>query len=203
MSSSAKAIDFPASPVAIAIVSEIILPREPEPEPPEPTLTLSEHQAALDAAYRKGFQEANDLLVQQILDQRSEIAQLQDNIFKNLATQTEHLAHQISEILPDLVLEISRRVLAGHEPLRETVKAVVTETLAEIAPGSTDVEVWLHPKDLALVENIAAEFDQKYPGIKLSADPELAPGDCRAKSRFGTIDARVFTKLQNVAKSLK
>ncbi len=202
MNSSARAIDFSTVPVAIAIVSEIVEPVIEEP-PPEPTLTLSEHQAALDAAYRKGFQEANDLLVQQILDQRSEIAQLQDNIFKNLAAQTEGLAHQISEILPDLVLEISRRVLAGTEPPRETVKAVVAETLAEIAPGSTDVEVWLHPKDLALVENIATEFDQKYPGIKLSADSELIPGDCRAKSRFGTIDARVFTKLQNVAKSLK
>ena len=33
--------------------------------------------------------------------------------------------------------------------------------------------------------------------------PELLPGDCRARSRFGMIDARVFTKLQNVARSLK
>ena len=201
MKSPAKAIDFSTVPVAIAIVSEIA--EIPAPEPPEPTITLSEHQSALEASYRKGFQEANDLLVQQILDQRSEIAQLQDNIFKNLGLQTEALQHQVSEILPDLVLEISRRVLAGTEPPRDTVKAIVAETLAEISPGSTDVEVWLHPNDLALVNGIATEFDQKYPGIKLSADPELAPGDCRAKSRFGTIDARVFTKLQNVAKSLK
>jgi hypothetical protein len=31
-------------------------------------------------------------------------------------------------------------------------------------------------------------------GIKLTADPELTPGDCVAKSRFGMIDARIFTE---------
>jgi flagellar assembly protein FliH len=53
------------------------------------------------------------------------------------------------------------------------------------------------------VENIDQEFEQKYPAIKFSADSELTPGDCLAKSRFGTIDARVFTKLQNMGRSLK
>jgi flagellar assembly protein FliH len=65
------------------------------------------------------------------------------------------------------------------------------------------VELRLHPQDLALVRGVDAELEQKYPGIKLTAAPELTPGDCVAKSRFGMIDARVLTKLQNVAKSLK
>jgi flagellar assembly protein FliH len=54
-----------------------------------------------------------------------------------------------------------------------------------------------------LVKGVDAELEQKYPGIKMTADPELTPGDCLAKSRFGLIDARVLTKLQNVARSLK
>jgi flagellar assembly protein FliH len=54
-----------------------------------------------------------------------------------------------------------------------------------------------------LVQGVDAELEQKYPGIKLTTDPELTPGDCVAKSRFGMIDARVLTKLQNVARSLK
>jgi flagellar biosynthesis/type III secretory pathway protein FliH len=176
---------------------------EPPPEPPEVTISLAEHEAACDAAYRKGFQEANDALAKQIIDQRVEVAQLQDSLFQSIGKQAETLTNQVSEIVPDLAIEIVCRVLAGMKPDKEVVKGIVAETLAEIAPGSTDVEILLSPMDLALVEGLASEFDQKYPGIKLTADPELYPGDCRAKSRFGTIDARIFTKLQNVARSLK
>ncbi len=200
MSLLAKAIDFPAVPLAVAIVNG--LPPEPEPVP-EVRISLEEHEAACDAAYRRGFQEANELLTKQILDQRAEIAQLQDSLFQSLSKQSESLAHQVSEVLPDLVIEIAQRVLAGMKPDRAAVERLLSETLAEISSGSTDVEVFLNPSDLALVEGIANDYAHKYPGIKLTADPELGPGDCRAKSRFGMIDARVFTKLQNVARSLK
>lgn len=200
MSLSARSLDFSAIPVAIAIVDG--LPPEPAPEP-EIRVSLEEHEAACDASYRRGFQEANELLTQQILDQRAEIAQLQDSLFHTLAKEASALADQVSNVIPDLVVEISRRVLAGMTPDRPAIERILSETLAEIAPGSTDVEVFLNAADLALVEGIANDYAHKYPGIKLTADPELALGDCRAKSRFGTIDARVLTKLQNVARSLK
>ena len=64
------------------------------------------------------------------------------------------------------------------------------------------MEVMLSPTDLALISGVDKEFDQKYPGIRLSSDPELIPGDCRAKSRFGMIDARIFTKLHKFGRSL-
>jgi len=196
----ASSIDFTKAPIAIAIVDG--LPPEPE-VPPEVRVPLSEHEAACEDAFRQGFQAANDQLAQQILEQRAELAQLQDAVFISLSKQHESLAAQISESLPDLAIEIVQRVLAGMKPDRETVERVLAETLAEIAPGSTDVEVFLSTSDLELVGRLMKDYEHKYPGIKLTADPELLPGDCRAKSRFGMIDARVFTKLQNVARSLK
>lgn len=200
MNPQAKAIDFAAVPVAITIIQGMI----PELEQPVDTrVTLEEHESACQDAYNKGFQEATDALNNQIAEQRAEVAQLQDAVFKNLAAQSETLAHQVSNILPDLVLEITHRVLAGFKPDAETVRKIISETLAEVAPGSTEVEIKLHPQDLALVQGIDAELNQKYPGIQLTSDPELVPGDCLAKSRFGTIDARILTKLQNVARSLK
>jgi len=201
VSLAASSIDFSAAvPIAIAIVDA--LPPEPE-QVPEATVPLSEHEAACEAAYTKGFQEANDHLAKQILEQRAELAQLQDAVFVSLSKQHASLAAQVSETLPDLVIEIVQRVLAGMKPDRPAVERLLAETLAEIAPGSTDVEVFLSAPDLELVDRLMADYEHKYPGIKLTADPELVPGDCRAKSRFGTIDARVLTKLQNVARSLK
>jgi flagellar biosynthesis/type III secretory pathway protein FliH len=196
----AKAIAFTALPVAITIVREMLPVIE---EPIDTRVALEEHEAACQEAYNRGFQEATDALTNQIADQRAEVAQLQDAVFKNLAAQAETLAHQVSNILPDLVIEITHRVLAGFKPDTDIVRRIISETLAEVAPGSTEVEIRLHPQDLALVQGIEADFEQKYPGLKLTPDPELAPGDCLAKSRFGTIDARVLTKLQNVARSFK
>jgi len=195
-----RLIDFTSVPIAIALVDG--LPPEPKPVP-EVRVPMEEHLAACEAAYQKGFQEANDHLANQILEQRAEIAQLQDSLFLSLSKQHAVLAEQVSETLPDLAIEIVQRVLAGMKPDREAVERLLAETLAEIAPGSSDVEVFLSAPDLELVERIMKDYEHKYPGIKLTADPELLPGDCRAKSRFGMIDARVFTKLQNVARSLK
>ena len=196
MASAACILDFNTPPTSFGIVDEIT----PEPDT---RVTLEDHEAAVDAAYKRGVEETNTLLTGQILAQRAEVAQLQDALFKTLAQEAHSLVQQISEPLPDLVMEIARRVLARHSPDVEMIRAIVNETLAEIAPDSTDVEVWLSPTDLALVEGIAKDFDHKYPGITISADPELVPGDCRAKSRFGAIDARLSTKLDNVARSLQ
>ncbi len=200
MTSFIRQIDFTAPPLIVSILEGEI---ESTPDAVDTTVTLEEHEAACDAAYRKGFQEANEALTKQILDQRSEVAQLQDAVFKSISAQSSNLAQQVSQILPELVMDIARRVMVGMKPDSGAVKRIVEETLSEIAPGSVDVEVMLHPDDLALVTGIDKDFDQKYPGIKLSSDPELIPGDCRAKSRFGMIDARIFTKLQNVGRSLK
>ncbi len=200
MSLAARSIEFNSVPTAIAIVDGLL----PEPDKaPDIRVPFEEHQASCEAAYRKGFQEANDQLAQQILDQRAELAQLQDELFISLSKQHESLAAQVSETLPELAIEIVQRVMAGMTPDRDTVERLLAETLAEIAPGSTDVQVFLNASDLKLVDRIMNDYEHKYPGIKLTADPELLPGDCRAKSRFGMIDARVLTKLQNVARSLK
>lgn len=200
MNPQARAIDFTAVPVAITIMQGILPAME---EPIDTRVSLEEHESACQEAYNRGFHEATEALTNQIAEQRAEVAQLQDAVFKNLAAQSETLAHEVSQILPDLILEITQRVLAGFKPDAETVRKTISETLAEVAPGSTDVELRLHPQDLALVQGVDAELEQKYPGIKLTADSELTPGDCVAKSRFGMIDARVLTKLQNVARSLK
>lgn len=200
MNLQARAIDFTAVPVAITIMQGILPVME---EPIDTRVSLEEHEVACQNSYNRGFQEATDALTNQIAEQRAEVAQLQDAIFKSLAAQSETLTSEVAQILPDLILEITHRVLAGFKPDTETVRNSISETLAEVAPGSADVEIRLHPQDLALVQGVDAELEQKYPGIKLIPDLELTPGDCVAKSRFGMIDARVLTKLQNVARSLK
>ena len=97
---------------------------------------------------------------------------------------------------------MARRALAGFEPTKEVVAGLCTEILSEISPGTADVEVWLSPRDHELVQGIEKEFGHKYPGVQIRPDPDLAPGDCRARSPFGAVDARLSTKLGNLARSM-
>lgn len=159
-------------------------------------------EKACEEAYRRGFDEASELLSRQILEQRNDLAQLQDTTLRELARQHDALMAQISALVPELAIEIARRVLAGVEPDRDLLRKVVDETLGEVAPGSASVELRLCARDIELMNGLEEDFAHKYPGLCIVADPELSPGDCRARSRFGEIDGRLSTKLDNVARTL-
>ena len=166
------------------------------------SFTPEQIEAAREEGFRRGFDEASKYLSEQMLQQRSDLAHLQETTFQKLAAENAALLAQMRELLPQLAAIVAQRVLAGFEPDQQTVVRLASETLAEITPGSPGVEVWFHPRDLELVSALASDFAERYPGIQFHADSELQPGDCRARSRFGSIDGRLTSKLQNVARAL-
>jgi flagellar assembly protein FliH len=173
--------------------SDIVL-GGPEPEP----IAASVHAAAVLEAYQRGWEEAVAKHEAMLAEQRQEFARAQEDALKGIAAQHEALVAQFSAALIPLASQIAARVLAGVAPDAELVSRLVEETLAELEPGTADVEVYLSPGDCALAEEIAAEQGQKFPGLKLLPDNSLRPGDCRVQSRFGAIDGRLKTKLENV-----
>ena len=159
-------------------------------------------RAALEEGRRTGYQEASQTLNQQILEQRTQIANLQENTLRAISGQFAHLVEDVRRALPVLALEVARRALAGIVLDAGQVKAIANETLAEIAQGTPGVTLKLCPHDLGLVQELVDEFRQKYPGLELVADPGLHSGDCVASSQFGTVDARLIGKLENIANAL-
>jgi len=158
--------------------------------------------AALEEGRRTGYEEASQALNLQILEQRTEIANLQENTFRAISNQFGNLVEEVRRALPALALEVARRALAGIVLDSAQVKAIANETLAEIAQGTPAVKLKLSPHDLALVKELANEFSHSYPDMELIADPSLHSGDCIACSPFGTIDARLAGKLDNIANAL-
>ena len=73
---------------------------------------------------------------------------------------------------------------------------LIEELLTEISEGRQTIEVSLSAHDLKLIEGNDARFREKYPEIEFRADADLRPGDCIARSRHGTIDGRLATKLK-------
>ena len=159
--------------------------------------------ASVETAYQKGFADASEFLSKQIAEQRGEVVQLMEHTFKSLEEQHGHLLRQVGEALPELAVEIARRVLCGLEPDRERIKRAVDEVLGELAPNTRDVEITMHRADLELLASYEERFRDLYPGVRFAADDSLTVGDCKMRSSFGLVDATIATKLEKISRSLK
>ncbi len=170
---------------------------------PRPTFTEEELEAAKREAYHRGSEDAARLIERQMFEQRSEILHLQTETFTAVAQQHAALVQQLHDMLPELAMEALARILATTEIDRDTVLRISRDLLSEIAPGREQVEVQLAPRDLELIAGYEESFRERHPAIAFCADPELTPGDCVVRSRFGIVDGRLATKLRTVEGFLK
>jgi len=162
-----------------------------------------EREAFRKAAYQQGFEDASAFLNQQLVEQRGEVIRLQEETFTAIAEQHAGQLDELRRLLPGLVMEIARRALSGLEPDRGRVEGAIAEVMAEIVPGARDVEIALHPADLELIGHFDPEFEGKYAGIRFVSDSNLKVGDCTMRSRFGVVDGRLETKLENLSRALQ
>lgn len=162
-----------------------------------------EVEAARQAAYQHGFADASDFLNQQLAEQRADVIQLVEQTFKSLEEQRGELLRQFGAALPGIATEIARRVLCGLEPDRNRIERTVDEVLAELSPGTRDIEIVMHPADLDLLGRYEEQFRERYPGLRFVGDDSFAVGDCRLRSAFGIVDATIATKLATLSQSLQ
>jgi flagellar biosynthesis/type III secretory pathway protein FliH len=173
------------------------------PQPPEPVFTAKDLEAARQAAYQRGFEDASAVLETQLVEQREEVSHLQQKTLRAIESHHDSLLHQLRAAFPELTMEIVRRVLGGMQPDQDAVFRIISEVLQSVAPGPETVEVCLSDRDLKLMEKYQPGFRERYPQIEFRADPDLEPGDCIVTSRFGALDGRLATKLRSVDRLLQ
>ncbi len=180
----------------------------PPPPPPAPKgASLEERIAEVQAlAYKQGFEEGVRQTQTKLEGEKAARFNALEAVLKKLNEGHESLISQVGHVMPRLVNEAVRRVLAGAELPAETVARIIYELLTEVHPGAGAIEIILCERDLQLMkenEALMNRFTQNYPGITFVADRHLAPGDCVLKSKFGTIDGRMGTKLENLDEILQ
>lgn len=155
-----------------------------------------------EAAYQRGVDAARALADQEMVEFRADIQHLSEGVLTKLAHVEPTLVAQLRDALPGLAVEIARRLLAGYEPPAEVIARICEEALTEIFPERENLELIVSPRDAALLQKFNPEWMQRYPGLRLRAEPTLHPGDCQVRSRFGLTDARLETKLSALESSL-
>lgn len=165
-------------------------------------LSEIEVAAKTEEAYRRGVDAARAVVDQKLVEFRVDMEQLSDGVLKQLAVIEPALVAQLRDALPELALDLARRLLAGYEPPAEVVDRLCREAVEQLFPEREGLELSVSPHDAELLSQINPEWLTRYPGLKILSDPVLRRGDCQVRSRFGLTDARQETKLAVLAHGL-
>lgn len=165
-------------------------------------MTDADLEAVRQKAFREGGDAAREFANQQLVEFRAEVQALQEGLFQKLAATEAELQTQLREALPALAVELARQLLAGFEPTAEQVVKLCDETLTQLYPERDNLELFLSPRDAALLDQLATDWKEKHPGVKVMVDAALGPGDCQVRSRFGLTDARRQAKLDTLSREL-
>jgi flagellar assembly protein FliH len=158
--------------------------------------TESELSAAKAVAYRDGYDTAHAFSDRQLLEFREEVQAMQHGLLETLPNIEQSMLDQLRSSLPELALEIARRLLAGFEPPAELVEKLCVEALDQLFPERENLELIVSPRDAALLTKHMTDLESRYPGLRLRSDAALKAGDCQVRSRFGLTDARQSAKME-------
>ncbi len=150
--------------------------------------------AARQAGYQDGYRDglvALESFKRGLLQQN--VAQF-GALIQGFDAQLDALEQQMAQALVRVATEVARQVVRDElrtDPQR--IARVTREAVNAVLISARHIVVQVHPDDLALVEQGAAEVIAAR-GARVVADPSIERGDCRVLSDVGTIDARIAAR---------
>ncbi|MDR6990858.1 FliH/SctL family protein [Luteimonas sp. 3794] len=165
------------------------------PHPP----SLEEIQQIRDDAQHEGFNEGMaqghaEGLAQAQGEMRRLTAQI-EGILDNFSRPLVRLENEVVAALGDLAVRIAGGLVGGaYEADPELLAGLVTEAVDAAGGMAREVEVRLHPDDIAALAPILT----LAPATRLVADPALARGDLRVHAETVRIDGSLDARLRGV-----
>lgn len=183
---------FGAAPAAAPAVA-------PEPD-------AAEWQARMDTARQSGYQDgyrdglvALDSFKQNFAQQAT--AQV-GALLSSFDEQLSALDGEIARALAQTAVQLARQVLRAELSQRpELVARVAAEAVGAVMLSARHIAVQVHPLDLPLVSEGAADALQAR-GARLSANPAIARGGVLVESDVGAVDARIGARWAQAAAAL-
>lgn len=156
------------------------------------------------AAYEQGRRDGEQALGEQLLQQRNEMAELQNGVVNSLKQMLPQMAREMESVLIQLALESAQKLVAGLPIDSKTVEAVVREALSQVQ-DMTEVSIRIHPDDLALLRKHESPLLEGLPEtgpLRFVGSSDVSRGGCVIQTRFGVIDAQRETKLEQLGKAV-
>ena len=161
-------------------------------------------RAAEQSAYERGRLDGEKYLGEQMLQQRNELLELHQGVIESLRRAVPEVIQQTENMLMQIALECAKKIVAGIPISTELVEAVVREAVAQTKETS-EIMVQLNPDDLALLRQnqspILQGMSEAGP-LKFIGSSEISRGGCLVQTRFGLLDARRETKIEQLRESI-
>ena len=105
-----------------------------------------------------------------------------------------------------LAAAIARRLIRRELTRQPEIPLTLVREALELAAGSAQVRIHLHPQDRQALEGHVQMLDaRRCPGwaaAELIADEGISPGGCRVETRFGAIDQQFEAQLARIDEEL-
>ena len=173
-----------------------------EPEAPTAADWQTRINAARQASYQDGYRDglvALEGFKQSFASQATaQIGALLSSFDSQLAQLDQAMADAVARTAVQLARQVLRCELQGDPSL---VARVAAEATNAVLLSARHISVYVHPHDLPLVADGAAEALQAR-GARLLARPDIARGGVLVESDVGAIDARIATRWAQAAAAL-
>ncbi len=171
---------------------------------PEPT--AADWQARIHAARQAGYQDGyRDGLVALenfkqsfALQATAQIGALLTGFDEQLSALDADIAQALANTAVQLARQVLRCELQAHPAL---VAQVAAEAVGAVMMSARHIAVQVHPLDLPLVAEGAAEALQAR-GARLTANADIQRGGVLVQSDVGAVDARIATRWAQAAAAL-
>ena len=170
---------------------------EPVPVPRPPS--LEEIQRIRDDARREGWAEGHaDGFAAGQAEVRRLTAQI-EGILDNFSKPLARLENEVVAALGELAVRVAGNLVGRAYEADPTLLAdLVAEAVDAVGGAGRDVEVRLHPDDIAAL----APLLSLMPVTRLAADTTLARGDLRVHAEAVRIDGSLDARLRNALDSV-
>jgi flagellar assembly protein FliH len=151
-------------------------------------------------------QAASEQVLNELVEQRlaTLVSALDEVVLQIDSARTEWLAHWEQTVIHLAVAMAERVIRCQLDHMPQVTPGLVREAL-ELAAGSGDVQLRLHPDDYETMghhsEQMAAEL-ARLGKVDIVADPSISKGGCRVDTQFGAIDQQFEAQLARIEQEL-
>ena len=187
------------APLDVVVSAAAAAQEVPPPVPP----TLEEIQAIQDAAYREGLErglaEGHAEGFGQGQSEVRRLAAQMEGILDNFSRPLDRLENEVVGALGELAVRIAGSLVGrAYQSDPALLADLATAALESVGGTNRDVELRMHPDDIAALTPLLVTF----PATRLISDTSLSRGDLRVHAESvridGTLEARLRGALENV-----
>jgi len=149
-------------------------------------------------AYQKGAEDARRQAEQETLHAAEAFAKAAEQ----LRSLERGFAEQIQRDILRLSLAIARQVVMAEMKTNPDALGEVIARLLDDAEDRKVIAVRLHPEDAGRFNRSAAAQALGKAGITVQPSPDVGPGGVVLETGFGKLDARIETRLDEIAAAL-